>query len=92
MPINAKDDMERSDPQTESAREQGHHVDVDSRKYGSAETDPGQEGDIADEGAGHRDVRLDESRPTPGSAEDERNPNDQGASNVPGDRGDERQR
>ena len=82
MPINPEDNMERSAPQTESARERGYDVDVDQRKYGAAETDPDQEGDIADEGPGHRDTRLDESRPTPGSAEGERDPREQSDSNT----------
>jgi hypothetical protein len=35
------------------------------------------EGDIADEGQRHRDVKLDRQSPTPGSAEGERDRNDQ---------------
>lgn len=77
MPINPEDDMERSEPQTEGARERGYEVDVDPRKYGAADTDPDGHGDIADEGPGHRDVKLDRQRPTPGSAEGERDPDDQ---------------
>ena len=77
MPINPEDDMERSAPQTESARERGYEVDVDQRRFGASETDPHGEGDIADEGPGHRDVKLDRQSPTPGSAEGERDRNDQ---------------
>ena len=58
MTLNPDDDMERSAPQTEGARERHYKVDVDARKYGAAETDPNHEGDIADEGPGHRDVRY----------------------------------
>jgi hypothetical protein len=63
MPINPEDDMERSAPQTEGARERRYKVDVDQRKYGAAETDPNGEGDIADEGPGHRDVRYETRYP-----------------------------
>ena len=59
MRFDLEDDMEPSDPQTEGARERHYKVDVDPRKYGAAETDPNSEGDIADEGPGHRDVRED---------------------------------
>lgn len=83
MPINPEDDMERSAPQTESARERGDNVDVPSREFGAADHDPDGAGDIADEGSGHRDTRLDESRPTPGSAEGERDPEQQSDSNIP---------
>jgi hypothetical protein len=83
MPINPEDNMERSAPQTESARERGFDVDVPARQYGAADHDPDGAGDIADEGPGHRDARLDESRPTPGSAEGERDPREQSDSNVP---------
>ena len=83
MPINPNDDMEQSAPQTESARERGHRVDVPQRHFGAAATDPHREGDIADEGPGHRDVNLDEPRPTPGSAEGERDVTRQSESNVP---------
>jgi hypothetical protein len=77
MPINPEDDLERSEPQTESARERGHRVDVDNRQFGAAATDPHHEGDIADEGPGHRDVRDEVSKPTPGSAEGERSRDEQ---------------
>lgn len=83
MPLNPEDDMERSAPQTESARERGHQVDVPSRRYGAADHDPDNAGDIADEGPGHRDTRLEEPRPTPGSAEGERDPDEQSTSNIP---------
>lgn len=83
MPLNPEDDMEPNEPQTEGARERGYHVDVPSRRYGAADHDPHGAGDIADEGSGHRDTRLDEARPTPGSAEGERDPNEQSASNIP---------
>jgi hypothetical protein len=84
MPINPEDNMERSAPQTESARERGDRVDgVDDREYGAADHDPNGEGDIADEGPGHRDVEPAETRPTPGSAEGERDPADQSRSNIP---------
>lgn len=82
MPINPEDDMDRSAPQTESAQERGHKVDVSARKYGAADHDPDGTGDIADEGPGHRDTRLDETRPTPGSAEGERDPREQSASST----------
>ena len=58
MRLIPEDDMEPSPPQTEGARERGYKVDVPERKYGAAETDPNSEGDIADEGPGHRDVRY----------------------------------
>jgi hypothetical protein len=77
MPINPKDDLERTNSQTESAHERGHRVDVDSRQFGAAETDQHHEGDIADEGPGHRDVRQDAPTPTPGSAEGERDTDEQ---------------
>lgn len=84
MPLNIEDDMERNEPQTEGARERGFNVDAPSRSYGAADHDPDGAGDIADEGPGHRDSRVDdESRPTPGSAEGERDPREQSASNVP---------
>jgi hypothetical protein len=57
MRVIPEDDMEPSAPQTEGARERHYKIDVDNRKYGSADTDPNSEGDIADEGPGHRDVR-----------------------------------
>lgn len=77
MPINLEDDMERSEPQTEGARERGYKVDVSSEKFGAAETDPHGAGDIADEGPGHRDVDMGRRRPTPGSAEGERDRSEQ---------------
>lgn len=83
MPLNPEDDMERSAPQTEGARERNFKVDVPSRRFGAADHDPDSAGDIADEGPGHRDTRLDEPRPTPGSAEGERDPREQSRSNVP---------
>ena len=83
MPLNPDDDMNRSEPQTESARERGFDVDVPGRNFGAADHDPDGAGDIADEGPGHRDTRTDESRPTPGSAEGERDPREQSNSNVP---------
>ena len=49
------DDMEPTPPQTESARERGFTSDADDSKYGcSDELDGDAQGDIADEGAGHR--------------------------------------
>ncbi len=76
-------EMERSAPQTESARERGFTVDRDQQDFGVAAEDSDGAGDIADEGAGHRDVELSEAKPTPGSAEGERDRGDQSASNVP---------
>ncbi|HUQ87302.1 MAG TPA: hypothetical protein VM096_07065 [Vicinamibacterales bacterium] len=83
MPKDQHDDMQRNAPQTESASERGFEVDRPEQDYGVAEIDPDGAGDIADEGAGHRDVRLSESGPTPGSAEGERDPREQSQSNVP---------
>lgn len=71
MPINPEDNMEQSAPQTESAQERGYEVTTDNRKYGTPDHDPDGSGDIADEGAGHRDVAPTGQR-TPGSAEGER--------------------
>lgn len=49
------DDMEPTPPQTESARERGFASDADEREYGRSEQLDGiHEGDIADEGPGHR--------------------------------------
>lgn len=49
------DDMEPTPPQTESARERGFTSEADDSKYGcSDELDGDLQGDIADEGAGHR--------------------------------------
>jgi hypothetical protein len=50
------DDMERTPPQTEDAAERGFARDDEhGTDYGkSAELDPDEVGDIADEGAGHR--------------------------------------
>ena len=76
-------EMERSAPQTESARERGFTVDRKEQDFGVAAEDPQRAGDIADEGAGHRDVDLSEAKPTPGSAEGERDRSDQSASNIP---------
>ncbi len=76
MPINPEDDMERSAPQTESARERGYDVKTDHRKLGSADHDADGGGDIADEGPGHRDVAPTPSR-TPGSAEGGRDRSEQ---------------
>ena len=71
MAIMPDDDMERSAPQTESAQERGYNVKTDNRKYGTSDHDIADSGDIADEGAGHRDVSPTGQR-TPGSAEGER--------------------
>jgi len=76
-------EMERSAPQTASARERGFPVDRKQQDFGVADQDPDGAGDIADEGSGHRDVNLAESRPTPGSAEGERDRDDQSRTNVP---------
>jgi hypothetical protein len=78
MPLNPEDDMEQSAPQTESAKERGYDVTTDNRKFGSADhdADDGGGGDIADEGAGHRDVAPAAGR-TPGSAEGERDRSEQ---------------
>lgn len=62
MPITRKDEMQPSEPQTESAAERGERVDVDNRKFGRADHDPEGAGDIADEGPGHRDVRDNSAR------------------------------
>jgi hypothetical protein len=83
MPINPEDDMEASASQTSSARERGFKIDRHAQDFGAADSDPDGVGDIADEGAAHRDVRPAEARPTPGSAEGERNPQSQSDSNVP---------
>ncbi len=87
MPLIPEDDMERSEPQTEGARERKFDVDVPSRRSGAADHDTQAAGDIADEGPGHRDTRLDDTRPTPGSAEGERDPREQSESNIPRRRG-----
>lgn len=76
MAIMPDDDMERSAPQTESAQERGYNVKTDNRKYGTSDHDIADSGDIADEGAGHRDVAPTGQR-TPGSAEGERDRSEQ---------------
>jgi hypothetical protein len=50
------DDMERTPPQTEDAKERGFvNDDQDQTHRGeSAALDPDETGDIADEGSGHR--------------------------------------
>src|SRR5829696_4648252 len=83
MAASRDNEMERNAPQTESASERGFAVDRDERDFGVAAQDPDGVGDIADEGAGHRDVQLSEAGPTPGSAEGERDRNDQSRSNIP---------
>jgi hypothetical protein len=59
--VDRDNEMERSAPQTESAQERGFTVDREQQDFGAAEHDPDNAGDIADEGAGHRDVRLNRS-------------------------------
>jgi hypothetical protein len=76
-------EMERNAPQTESANERGFKVDRDEQDFGVAAQDPQGAGDIADEGAGHRDVKPSEAKPTRGSAEGERDRSDQSNSNIP---------
>ena len=83
MAANRDNEMERNAPQTESAGERGFGVDREEQDFGVAAEDPDGAGDIADEGAGHRDVQLAEAGPTPGSAEGERDRNDQSRSNIP---------
>jgi hypothetical protein len=83
MAADRDNDMEPNAPQTESARERGFAVDRDEQDLGVAAEDPDGAGDIADEGAGHRDVEPSEASPTPGSAEGERDPSDQSRSNIP---------
>ena len=83
MAASRDNEMERNAPQTESAGERGFAVDRDEQDFGVAAQDPDGVGDIADEGAGHRDVQLAEAGPTPGSAEGERDRDDQSRSNIP---------
>ena len=49
------DDMEPTPPQTESSRERGFDRDTDDSEFGESDglEEPG-DGDIADEGPGHR--------------------------------------
>jgi hypothetical protein len=67
MPADRDNEMERNAPQTESATERGFNVDRREQDLGVAAEDPDSAGDIADEGAGHRDVR-----PIPRGAESDR--------------------
>jgi hypothetical protein len=48
------DDMERTPPQTESAKERGFEDDSDPDAFGRSDELGGDDGDIADEGPGHR--------------------------------------
>ena len=83
MAAKRNNEMERNAPQTESATERGFTIDRDERDFGVAAEDPDGAGDIADEGAGHRDVQPSQAGPTPGSAEGERDRSDQSHSNNP---------
>jgi hypothetical protein len=83
MAASQDDEMGRNAPQTESASERGFKVGRDEQDFGVAAEDPDGAGDIADEGAGHRDVQPSEAGPTPGSAEGERDRSDQSRSNIP---------
>jgi hypothetical protein len=47
------DDMERTPPQTESAKERGFKSDAKDADYGRSDAEE-ESGDIADEGPGHR--------------------------------------
>jgi hypothetical protein len=47
------DDMDRTPPQTESSEERGFADESDEEEFGESELDD-DEGDIADEGPGHR--------------------------------------
>jgi hypothetical protein len=46
------DDVDRTPPQTESSEERGFGDEMDEDEFGDSELD--EEGDIADEGPGHR--------------------------------------
>ena len=83
MGASRDDEMERNAPQTEGANERGFAVDREEQDFGVAAQDPDGVGDIADEGAGHRDVQPSEAKPTEGSAEGERDRNEQSRRNIP---------
>jgi len=55
FPLDTDDDPGRTPPQTESAKERGFKDEDAPYDFGDADDLEETEGDIADEGAGHRD-------------------------------------